>query len=54
MLNRSHVLPQVLYLDYLQDGLEILSVGNTTIKVTLKPGGDVYFNDAKVIRPNVL
>ncbi|KAK3347223.1 FAS1 domain-containing protein [Lasiosphaeria hispida] len=43
----SHVLPQALYPDHLHDQMQLLSVENTDIKVTLE-GNNIFFNDAKV------
>jgi uncharacterized surface protein with fasciclin (FAS1) repeats len=48
-----HTLPQPLYSNYLQDGDEIQSLGNLTVHITVNSSG-IWFNDAKVISPNVL
>lgn len=52
-LTRSHVLKQPLYLDLIRDGMVLESLRNTTIKVT-KKGDDIFFNNARVVQPNVL
>ncbi|KAK4117967.1 FAS1 domain-containing protein [Parathielavia appendiculata] len=49
----SYALPQPLYPDHIRDGMELTSMGNTTIKITLK-GNDTYFNDAKVVQSPLL
>jgi uncharacterized surface protein with fasciclin (FAS1) repeats len=48
-----HTLQQPLYTNYLKDGDTILSVNNLTVTIYIR-GSDIYFNDAKVISPNVL
>jgi len=48
-----HTLPQPLYSNFLYDGLEITSAANLTVHVTVNSSG-IWFNDAKVISPNVL
>ncbi|KAL0942479.1 beta-ig-h3 fasciclin [Colletotrichum truncatum] len=48
-----HTLPQVTYSNYLTDGQEFVSLSNITVKVTVQ-GDQIWFNDAKVINPNVL
>ncbi|KAK5653718.1 hypothetical protein OQA88_8749 [Cercophora sp. LCS_1] len=52
-LVRSHVIPQPLYLDHLRDGMELKSLRNNSIKVTLS-GSDIFFNNAKVVKSNVI
>jgi len=49
----SHVLPQPLYPDHIRHGMELRSLGNTTVKVTLR-GNDTYFNEAKVVKSGLL
>ncbi|OIW31580.1 FAS1 domain-containing protein, partial [Coniochaeta ligniaria NRRL 30616] len=48
-----HTLPMPLYSTYVTDGMVLQSLqgGNVTVA---KVDGDIYFNDAKVISPNVL
>jgi transforming growth factor-beta-induced protein len=48
-----HTLPQPLYSNYLVDGQEIMSAANLTVRITVNDSG-IWFNDAKVISPNVL
>ncbi|TDZ27278.1 Periostin [Colletotrichum spinosum] len=48
-----HTLPEVAYSNFLADGQEFTSLGNVTVRVTIK-GDDIWFNDAKVVSPNVL
>ena len=48
-----HTLPMPLYTNFIHDGMIITSLGNLTVKVTIK-GDDTYFNDAKVLAQNVL
>ncbi|KAL2873163.1 hypothetical protein SGCOL_011674 [Colletotrichum sp. CLE4] len=40
-------------LDFLMDGQEFTSMANVTVRVTVKDN-EIWFNDAKVISPNVL
>lgn len=42
-----------LYSNYLTDGLALASVGGPIVTVRIL-GNDTYFNDAKVVSPNVL
>jgi len=48
-----HIIPQVLYTNFLQDGQEYLLENNLTIRVSIQ-GHDIYFNDAKVIKANLM
>jgi transforming growth factor-beta-induced protein len=48
-----HTLPQPLYTNFLQDGQEITSLGNLTVRITVNSTG-TYFNDARVLAQNVL
>ncbi|KXH40939.1 fasciclin domain-containing protein [Colletotrichum salicis] len=48
-----HTLPQAAYSDFLVDGQEFTSMANVTVRVTVKDN-QIWFNDAKVIGPNVL
>ncbi|KAF9882027.1 fasciclin domain-containing protein [Colletotrichum karsti] len=48
-----HTLPQVAYSNFLTDGQEFMSLGNVTVRVTVKDN-QIWFNDAKVVQPNVL
>ncbi|EON99880.1 putative beta-ig-h3 fasciclin protein [Phaeoacremonium minimum UCRPA7] len=48
-----HTLHEVAYTDYLVDGTRLESAAGLDVLVTIK-GNDIYFNDAKVISPNVL
>ena len=50
---RFHTLHEVAYTDYLVDGTRLESAAGLDVLVTIK-GNDIYFNDAKVISPNVL
>ena len=53
VLPSFHTLPLVTYSNYLQDGqvIQSLAGGNITIRMV---DNDIYFNDAKVVSPNVL
>lgn len=46
-------IPQPLYTNFLENGQEYLSDDNDTVRVTIE-NGDIYFNDAKVIQPNIM
>jgi len=48
-----HTLPQPLYTNFLKDGMEIKSLANLTVRISVNDSG-TYFNDAKVVRLNVL
>jgi hypothetical protein len=48
-----HTLPYPAYSPYLTDGTKITTLAGLNITVT-RSGGDIWFNDAKVISPNVL
>ncbi|KAK1593174.1 fasciclin domain-containing protein [Colletotrichum navitas] len=48
-----HTLPEVAYSNFLEDGQEFTSLANLTVRVTVKDD-QIWFNDAKVISPNVL
>lgn len=50
---RFHTLHEVAYTDYLVDGARLESAAGLDVLVTIE-GNDIYFNDAKVISPNVL
>ncbi|KAK1753645.1 FAS1 domain-containing protein [Echria macrotheca] len=52
-LIREHVIAQPLYIDRLRDGQVLQSLRNTTIKVSMN-AGDIYFNNAKVVKSNVI
>ncbi|KAL2671549.1 hypothetical protein Neosp_014139 [[Neocosmospora] mangrovei] len=49
----AHTLDEVTYTDYLTDGMVIGTLNKTTVRVFIK-GDDIYFNNAKVIKANVL
>ena len=53
MVPRNHTVGVPLYTPYLVDGMVVPSLGTMNITITLR-GGDIYFNDAKVVQPNVL
>ena len=53
MVPRNHTVGVPLYTPYLVDGMVVPSLGAMNITITLR-GGDIYFNDAKVVQPNVL
>jgi transforming growth factor-beta-induced protein len=54
MLQTSfHTLTQPIYTNYITDGMVVKSVGGPDVKISLV-GNDIYFNDAKVISPNVI
>ena len=53
MVPRNHTVGMPLYSPYLVDGMVVPSLGTMNITITLL-GGDIYFNDAKVVQPNVL
>ncbi|OHW94503.1 fasciclin domain-containing protein [Colletotrichum incanum] len=48
-----HTLPQVAYSNFLEDGQVFTSLANVTVRVTIKDD-EIWFNDAKVVSPNVL
>ncbi|KAK2044950.1 fasciclin domain-containing protein [Colletotrichum somersetense] len=48
-----HTLPEVAYSNFLQDGQVFTSLANLTVRVTVKEN-EIWFNDAKVVSPNVL
>ncbi|EQB57267.1 fasciclin domain-containing protein [Colletotrichum gloeosporioides Cg-14] len=48
-----HTLPEVAYSNFLTDGMKFTSLQNATVTVTVKDN-QIWFNDAKVIQPNVL
>ena len=48
-----HTLPMPVYSPYLQGGMVLQSLGGGNVTVA-KVDGEIYFNDAKVISPNVL
>ncbi|KAK1970413.1 fasciclin domain-containing protein [Colletotrichum sublineola] len=48
-----HTLPEVAYSNFLEDGQEFTSLANLTVRVTVKDD-EIWFNDAKVVSPNVL
>ena len=48
-----HTLPLPLYSDFIEDGMEITSLANMTVRVSIK-NGEIYFNDARVKAKNVL
>ncbi|KAM0438466.1 hypothetical protein ACHAPT_001215 [Fusarium lateritium] len=49
----AHTLDQVTYTDYLTDGMVVGTLNKTTVRVFIK-GDDIYFNNAKVIKANVI
>ncbi|CAM1500396.1 Fc.00g095580.m01.CDS01 [Cosmosporella sp. VM-42] len=49
----AHTLSEVTYTDYLEDGQVLGTLNKTTVRVHIKSDG-IYFNNAKVIKPNVL
>ena len=53
MVPRNHTVGVPLYTPYLVDGMVVPSLGALNITITLR-GDDIYFNDAKVVQPNVL
>ena len=48
-----HTVTEPTYSSLLEDGQTFKTANNATVKVSIK-GGSIYFNDAKVIRPNVM
>ncbi|KAK1997886.1 fasciclin domain-containing protein [Colletotrichum falcatum] len=48
-----HTLPEVAYSDFLENGQEFTSLANLTVRVTVRED-EIWFNDAKVVSPNVL
>jgi transforming growth factor-beta-induced protein len=48
-----HTLPFPLYSPYIVSGMVVKSAAGLDVIVTITDGGDIYFNDAKVISPNV-
>jgi hypothetical protein len=48
-----HTLPSVTYTNYLTDGMTLTSLANLTVRIRIIQG-QIYFNDAKVISPNVM
>jgi transforming growth factor-beta-induced protein len=48
-----HTLNQPVYSSFLQDGDEFETLSNETVRVSIL-NGDIYFNDALVLKPNVL
>ncbi|KAK3945854.1 FAS1 domain-containing protein [Diplogelasinospora grovesii] len=48
-----HALPFPLYTPYITSGMVVNSIAGLPITITVQ-NGDIYFNDAKVISPNVL
>ncbi|KAF4981529.1 hypothetical protein FZEAL_2678 [Fusarium zealandicum] len=49
----AHTLKEVTYTNYLEDGMVLGTLNNTTVRVHIK-NNDIYFNNAKVIKGNVL
>ncbi|KAM5343418.1 hypothetical protein ACJ41O_011955 [Fusarium nematophilum] len=49
----AHTLKEVTYTNFLTDGQVVATLNDTKVTVHLK-GDDIYFNNAKVIKPNVL
>ncbi|KAF7554887.1 hypothetical protein G7Z17_g2625 [Cylindrodendrum hubeiense] len=49
----AHTLKQVTYTSFLEDGMVLGTYNDTTVTVHIK-GDDIYFNNAKIIEPNVL
>jgi len=48
-----HTIPQPLYTNYLQDGQEYQTDDNQTVRVRIV-NGEIFFNDAMVIQPNIM
>jgi uncharacterized surface protein with fasciclin (FAS1) repeats len=48
-----YTIPQPLYTNYLQDGQVYLTDNNQTVRVRIE-NGDVFFNDAMVLQPNIM
>jgi uncharacterized surface protein with fasciclin (FAS1) repeats len=48
-----HTIEQPLYSSFLVDGMELTTLSNDTVRVSIK-GNDIYFNNAKVVDANVL
>ena len=48
-----NTLPMPIYSNYLKDGMEMKSVANLTVRISVNSGG-TWFNDAKVVQQNVL
>ncbi|ORY65451.1 uncharacterized protein BCR38DRAFT_523901 [Pseudomassariella vexata] len=48
-----HTLPFPAYSNFLEDGQEIVSLANMTVRVSMR-NGETYFNDARLVSPNVL
>ncbi|KAH6884601.1 FAS1 domain-containing protein [Thelonectria olida] len=49
----AHTLKEVTYTTFLEDGMILETYDNSTVTVHIK-GDDIYFNNAKIIEPNVL
>ena len=52
-LLRNHTIAVPLYTPYLVNGMVVPSMGTMNITITIQDG-NIYFNDAKVVQPNVL
>lgn len=49
-----HTLPFPLYTPYIVSGMKVASLADGLDVTVIKVGEDIYFNDAKLISPNVL
>ncbi|KAF4456480.1 serine threonine kinase [Fusarium albosuccineum] len=49
----AHTLTQVTYTDHLTDGMVLGTLNDTTVRVSIKKN-EIYFNNAKVVKANVL
>jgi transforming growth factor-beta-induced protein len=52
-LTSFHTLPEVTYSNFLQDGQVFKSLAGLPVTVRIVQGS-IYFNDAKVVSPNVM
>lgn len=52
-LTKLHILTQPLYSNFLEDGQELLTFSNQTVRVRID-GEDIYIGGAKIINPNVM
>ncbi len=53
MKHSFHTLPMVTYSNYLTDNMVVKSLADLEVTIRLV-GNDIYFNDAKVVSPNVV
>ncbi|KAF5013134.1 hypothetical protein FDECE_854 [Fusarium decemcellulare] len=49
----AHTLTQVTYTDHLTDGMVLGTLNDTTVRISIKKN-EIYFNNAKVVKANVL